>query len=68
MSNRFYALLTGNYEADYELKNKNEECSRGYGYEELHLTPELIAELSNGKDIIVSVQDEYILRIIKSEE
>jgi len=63
MSNRFVAFLTGDYEADYELVNSDDECSTGYGYEELHLTPELIKELNSGKDIAVHVQDEYILRI-----
>lgn len=63
MGNRFESFFTGNYEADYELIGSTAEGNTGYGYEELHLTDELIDTIKNGKDIEVRVQDEYILRI-----
>lgn len=64
MGNRFNSFFTGNYEADYELIDSTAEGNTGFGYEELHLTDELINAIKNSKDIEVRVQDEYILRII----
>lgn len=63
MGNRFESLFTDDYEAGYELIDSTAKGDTGFGYEELHLTDELIDAIKNGKDIEVVVQDEYILRI-----
>lgn len=64
MGNRFESLFTGNYEVvDYELIDSTAKGNHRFGYEELHLTDELIDAIKNGKDIEVPVQDEYTLRI-----
>lgn len=64
MGNRFESLFTGNYEADYELIDSASKGNGRFGYEELHITDDLIDAIKNGKDMEVSVQDEYTLRII----
>jgi hypothetical protein len=63
MGNRFESFFTGNYEADYRLIDSTAEGDTRYGYEELHITDELIDAIKNGMDIDVAVQDEYTLRI-----
>lgn len=68
MGNRFKSLFTGSCEADYTIIDSVAEGNRGFGYEELHLTDELMHAIKNGKDIEVPVQDEYILRIKYGKE
>lgn len=62
------ALVFGDYEADSELIDSNAEGRQAFGYEELHLSDEMIEQLKNGKDLEVCVQNEYILRIMYGEK
>lgn len=64
MGNRFESLFTNKYEADYKVINKNDKVGDNFGYEELHLTDDLIDRLKAGKDLDISIQDEYCLRLI----
>lgn len=61
-------LFFGDYEADSELIDSNAEGRGAFGYEELHLSDEMIEQLKNGKDLEVCVQNEYILRIMYGEK
>ena len=56
--------LFGMFEADSRLIDSNDECEKAFGYEELHLTDEVIDKIKNGNDLVVQIQaGEYILRI-----
>ena len=62
-------LLFGDCEAEHEMIDKDAECDTGYGYEELHMTKEMVENLINFKDIVVQVQGgEYVLRIIYDDK
>ena len=58
------AALFGDCEAEHELIDKDAECDMAFGYEELHMTKEMVENLINFKDIVVHIQmGEYVLRI-----
>lgn len=58
------SLISGILESEWMYEEYEEDKVQRSGYEELHLTDELIDAIKNGKDIDVPVQDEYTLRII----
>ena len=65
MGSRFKQVIFGTgYECDYSVVEPNDDHQSLFGYEELHLTDELIEILKSGKAISIPVQDEYELRII----
>lgn len=62
-------IFEGTCEADSELISSISECKTAFGYEELHLTSDIIKELKHGKDLLVDIQGgEYVLRIIFQKE
>lgn len=63
------AALFGDYEAPYDMIDQDAECNKAFGYEELHMTKEMVENLINFKDIVVHIQmGEYVLRIIYDDE
>lgn len=55
--------------AAYEMIDRDSECDTAYGYEELHMTKEMLENLVNSKDIVVYVQmGEYVIRIIYDDK
>lgn len=63
MANRFEAWFTGDYEVVKEIKDKNSKANPLFGYEELHITKEMLDALQSGKVIDIYPQDEYTVRI-----
>lgn len=62
-------IFYGDWEAESKFIDSNKDCDKAFGYDELHLTPDAIEKLKNGKDLIVQIQGgEYVLRIIWKEE
>lgn len=59
------AALFGDCEVPYDMIDRDAECNKAFGYEELHMTKEMLKNLTNSKDIVLYVQmGEYVVRII----
>lgn len=56
-------------DAAYEMIDRDSECDTAYGYEELHMTKEMLKNFTNSKDIVLYVQmGEYVVRIIYDDK